>query len=120
MSNLLFWFHIIVVVTFLSFYIHSFNKNFVKPKLMNASVKFKMVMILLVWSFLGVLGILFKFIPQTEVEEVCGMFWLAELSLFLFLIILEASFIGFGFLLKAITKNLSDTDNPISIFNNQL
>ena len=120
MVDLLFILHIFVVVIFLVFYLFAFNKHFVKTNRNTNLVKIKISSVLFIWSFFSFLGIILLFPgdSQNKLQEVCGMFWLAEIAAFFVFVILEMAFLIIGFILAYIVKNLSHTTKPIDIFSN--
>ena len=120
-GNLAFWFHVTASAVFFVLYIFSYYKNFVKTNQNTLRAKTKLALILLVWSFFSFIGIILLFPKgsQNTLQEMCGMFWLAEIAAFFILIFFETAFLILGFVLTFIVKNLSYSNIPMSIINDQ-
>lgn len=118
MNNLIFWVHIFVSLIFFAFYFLVFYEKFVKPKKNSNLVKIKLGLILFVWSFSSFLGIVLLFPKgsQSNLQEVCGMFWLAEIAAFFVFVVLEIFFIMTGFVFIYFIRNLNYSNHPVSIF----
>ncbi len=118
MANLMFWFHVGISVAFFLVLVFVFYKNFVKKNQNTTLVKIKFALVLFIWSFFSFLGILLLFPKGSEnnLQEMCGMFWLAEIVVFFIIVILEIIFLIIGFVLLFLVKNLSYSNEPLSIF----
>jgi Ni,Fe-hydrogenase I cytochrome b subunit len=121
MLNLLFWFHNIVSIIFFTILIRSYYKNFVKKNTNTTIVKIKLSLILFIWSIFSLLGVILL-VPrdaQNSIQEVCGMFWLADIAAFFVFVILEIFFLASGLILVFFLKNLNYSNQPISVFSTE-